>query len=115
MSQDDSAKAPSMARITRRSFAAGAAAALAGFGGLAWIGTRELEDGLPWPLRRVLDLNDRLGQKLFSESHLATTYPIERAEDLRINQYLGLKSPINLAKYEVRIAIDGIPGRSLPL
>ena len=47
---------PRLRRMTRRGFAWGGAAALAGLTGWRWVATRSEEDGLPWPLRRVLEL-----------------------------------------------------------
>ncbi len=55
-------------RLTRRSFAGGAAAALAGAAGVGWIGTRPEEDGVPWPLRRVLEFNESIAQRFFQRS-----------------------------------------------
>ena len=45
---------PRLGRLTRRGFALGGVAALAGVAGWQWLVTRSDEDGLPWPLRRVL-------------------------------------------------------------
>src|SRR6516162_7845476 len=50
-----------MRRLTRRSLITGGVAALAGLGGWGWLTTAGLEDGLPWPLRRMLGFNQRLG------------------------------------------------------
>jgi hypothetical protein len=55
-----------MARMTRRSFAAGGIAAVLGMGGWAWLRSRATESGVPWPLRRVLEFNERVARALFS-------------------------------------------------
>ena len=39
-------------RLTRRGFAIGGVAALAGFAGWRWLTTRGEEEGVPWPFRR---------------------------------------------------------------
>ncbi len=48
---------PRLRRLSRRGFAVGGVAALAGLAGWKWLVTRREEDGLPWPLRRVLRFN----------------------------------------------------------
>src|SRR5438093_12371102 len=44
-------------RMSRRSLLWGAAAIGAGFTGWRWLITRRSEDDLPWPFRRVLEVN----------------------------------------------------------
>lgn len=64
-----------MRRLTRRSFLW---AAVAGFGGIAawsWLGTRRSEDGIPWTLRRVLEVNEQIAQDYYNASRLAPTFP----------------------------------------
>ena len=51
-------------RMTRRGFAWGGAAAVAGWAGWRWLVTRSDEGGLPWPLRRVLELDERVARGL---------------------------------------------------
>src|SRR5258708_30419532 len=79
-----------MLRMTRRSFAVGAAAALAGAGGWAWLRTRPEQDGLPWPLRKMLDFNERVASGYFSGARLAPTFPTQPIDPLRINGDVGL-------------------------
>ena len=85
-------------RLTRRSFVRGAAAALAGLGAWQWLSTSASEDGVPWPLRRVLRFNERLAEGLGSPGGVAPTFP---AEDLRgparANGLVGLADTIVLA------------------
>src|SRR5271155_5370439 len=51
-------------RLSRRGFMFGGVAALAGVGGWRWLVTRSDEGGLPWPLRRVLEFDERLARGL---------------------------------------------------
>ena len=60
-----------MRRITRRSFASGAVAALAGAAGWGWLRSRPEEGGLAWPLRMALDLNERIAGSYFDGRRLA--------------------------------------------
>jgi hypothetical protein len=82
--EDDQARRE-MGRMTRRSFGFGALGAAAGFGGLGWLATREPADGQPWPLRRALEFNERIGSALFSEARLAPTFDAELARDPKVN------------------------------
>ncbi len=53
-------------RLSRRGFAWGGVAALAGLAGWRWLVTRSQEEGLPWPLRRVLEFDERLARRTLS-------------------------------------------------
>jgi DMSO/TMAO reductase YedYZ molybdopterin-dependent catalytic subunit len=103
-------------RLTRRSFLTGAAAAAAGFTG--WYGIRHAspEDGVPWPLRRMLQLNERLAGSLFSDSRLAPTYARSRAaERPRVNGHIGIDAPIDPATWRLRVEDAGGRKTSLSL
>jgi hypothetical protein len=52
-------------RLSRRGFTLGGVTVLAGFLGWRWLVTRSEKDGLPWPLRRALELDERLARGLF--------------------------------------------------
>ncbi|HEV3342055.1 MAG TPA: molybdopterin-dependent oxidoreductase [Pirellulales bacterium] len=92
-----------MRRLTRRSFSVGAAAAIAGCGAWAWLRTRPHDDGLPWPLRRVLSWNERLAEALFDPSRLASTFSPERAREPRVNGRLGLTDRFDPAAWKLRV------------
>jgi DMSO/TMAO reductase YedYZ molybdopterin-dependent catalytic subunit len=90
-------------QITRRSFAVGALAA--GAGALGWLGVRNaaLEDGIPWPLRRVLAFNERVAGALFSETRLAAEFSSELATEPRANGHIGLNGVIDPASWRLQI------------
>ena len=52
-------------RLTRRGFATGAIAALTGAAGWGWLRSRAAADGIPWPLRRMLEWNQSVAQAYF--------------------------------------------------
>src|ERR1700726_1599810 len=81
-------------RLSRRSFATGAAAAAIGGAAFRWLTTRGPADGLPWPLRRALRGNESVAGRLFSESRLAPEFAPESAGEPRVNGHVGLDSPI---------------------
>jgi DMSO/TMAO reductase YedYZ molybdopterin-dependent catalytic subunit len=107
-----------MRRLTRRSFATGAVAALAGLGAWGWLTTAAEEDGVPWPLRRMLRFNQGLAEGLFSSSRLAPTFPAERAQGAaRTNGLVGLAGAVAAGTWQLRVEHEGQPGldRVLPL
>lgn len=86
----DAAARAEMGRRTRRSFATGGIAALAGLAAWAWLRARPEESNLPWPLRRALRFNQRLAEGYFSADRLAPTFPVSRAAQPRANGGIGL-------------------------
>jgi DMSO/TMAO reductase YedYZ molybdopterin-dependent catalytic subunit len=79
---------------TRRSFVVAAAGAAAGYGFYRWIdgSARDMEQ--PIPLRRVFQTNAAIAHTVFDERALAPTYPLRRAEVLRVNGVYGLKQEL---------------------
>ena len=76
---------------TRRSFAIAAAGAAAGWGLYQWIDQSHRLSMQPAPLRRVFQANAGLSRAIFDDRALAPTYPLKRAEELRVNGVYGLK------------------------
>jgi DMSO/TMAO reductase YedYZ molybdopterin-dependent catalytic subunit len=100
-------------RLTRRSFATGAIAALAGGSALSWLVTRPTEDGVLWPLRRLLQFNERVAQALYDPRRLAPEFPLNRAAELRVNGQVGLLNSVETKDWTVHIT--GKVERHLPL
>ncbi len=92
-----------VSRMTRRSFTVGAAAALAGLGGWTWLRTRDTDGGIPWPLRRGLQFNERLASAFFKDSRLAPTFPRDRAMEPRVNGRIGLNPGFDPGKWRLRV------------
>ena len=99
-------------RISRRGFGVGGLAALAGIGAWRWVVTRADDNGLPWPLRRVLELDARLAQGLFRSSRLSPQFPRSSARAPRVNGSIGV-SP-NLNPLEWNLQVIGPAGESRP-
>jgi hypothetical protein len=82
-------------RLTRRSFIAGAGAALAGLAGWGWLRAATREGGIPWPLRRALRFNQWLAEGASSPHRLAPTFPDGAAQDPpRTNGHVGLAGDV---------------------
>jgi DMSO/TMAO reductase YedYZ molybdopterin-dependent catalytic subunit len=78
-------------RLTRRGFLVGGGAGLVGFAAWTLIRSRAEEDGLAWPLRRILRFDESVARTYFSRSHLAKTFdPSKIVRPARINGGLGL-------------------------
>jgi DMSO/TMAO reductase YedYZ molybdopterin-dependent catalytic subunit len=90
-------------RMSRRGFAWGSAAALSGLAGWRWLVTRSEEDGLPWPFRRVLELDERLGRALFRTSRTAPEFLPNAAQPPRVNGLIGLDPTIDPAAWRLRV------------
>lgn len=100
---DDAVVQREAARRSRRSFLLLAATSLAGLGGWRWLVTRPAEDGVPWPLRRVLDANGQLAADYFSKAHLAPVFPKSEARAPRVNGHVGLSSNFDAASWRLRV------------
>jgi hypothetical protein len=90
-------------RMTRRGFALGGLAALAGFGGWRWLFTRSEEGGLPWPIRRVLELDERVARGAFRASRLSPEFARSAARMPRVNGMIGLGWGPDTAAWRLRV------------
>jgi DMSO/TMAO reductase YedYZ molybdopterin-dependent catalytic subunit len=106
-----------MRRLTRRSILTGGIAAAAGAAGLTWLATRQDENGIPWPLRRVLRVNEALSRGVFfSENHLAPEFPIERAvKEVRVNEDIGMSEDVDRATWVVKTSGSTRGAADVPL
>ena len=105
-------------RITRRSFATGSIAALIGTASLWWLKSAKLDDGISWPLRKVLQFNERVSQAYFGPSRLAPTFDVSLAKEPRVNGKLGLKNNVDVARWRLDVLSPGekpVVERSLPI
>ncbi len=88
---------------TRRTFLVGGAAAVAAYGFYHWLSYGPHRDMLPTLVDRAYDFNADVSRTMFREHALAPTYPLSRAETLRINGLSGLKKELKLDSYRLQL------------
>ena len=105
-----------MRQLTRRSFLTGAVAAVAGLGAWGWLTTASQEDGLPWPLRRVLRFNQRLAEGAASPRRLAPTFPAASVRGpARTNGLIGLSGAVRANAWQLRVQHEGRADQAITL
>ena len=92
-----------MRRRSRRSFLGMGIGAAAAFAGWRWLRTRAEVGEVPYPVRRVLELNEKLAESYFSESRLAPTFPREMAREPRVNGDEGLRGQIDPSTWRLQV------------
>jgi len=90
-------------RLTRRGFFTMGVAAAAGVATWKWLRTRPRVDGLQWPFRRVLEANESIARGYFSTARLSPTFRRSDVTKARLNGRIGLKSPIDIEAWRLRI------------
>lgn len=92
---------------SRRSFLIGGAAAVAGFAGYEWMATRPQESMSPWPLRRVLSVNEALAHSYLSNEHLTRTYDASDIRPLKPNGEYGLDDDVDVEAWRLKVDPGG--------
>ena len=99
----DGAVRAQLRRLSRRGFAWGSVASLAGFAGWRWLVTRSQDDGLPWPFRGVLEFNERLVRGIFRALSRSPEFPRSAARMPRVNGSIGLDSDLDRAVWRLQV------------
>lgn len=100
-------------RMSRRGFLIAAGTAAVGAASYGWLKTRPTEDGIAWPLRKILDLNGGIASKLSSNGRLSQEFPATRARMPRVNGVIGLTDEIDVDAWRLRVF--GITDTKTPL
>ncbi len=87
---------------SRRAVLWGGVTLLSAWAGQHWLSTRQGEDGIPWPLRKVLETNERLARDAFGD-HPAPTFPVRLARTPRANGEEGLGADFDPAAWRLRL------------
>lgn len=110
MSEDQSeSPEQEIRKLSRRSFTWGAVATVSTVGALKWVSSQpsilqyEGSNGIPDPLRRVLDMNGQLAESLASDKNLAESYPPSAVGELKVNELIGMDEDLDTTDYRVRV------------
>jgi len=102
-----------MRHKSRRSFLGWGAGVVAGFGAFRWLTSRREIDGLPWPFRTALEVNEELAHDYFSAERLSPTFAPDRVGPDRVNGDLGLDADVDVAAWKLRV--EGLASEDGPL
>jgi DMSO/TMAO reductase YedYZ molybdopterin-dependent catalytic subunit len=95
-----------MSRMTRRSLVTGVVASGAAYGGWRWLISRapRPSDRLQWPLRKVLESNERIAKAAFSRRRRVKEWPRSRRDPKpRVNGRYGLDANADHTSWRLRI------------
>lgn len=90
-------------RHTRRAFLLTGVGAAAGYGLYHLLGDAPQDGMQPLPLRKAFQANAAISRGVFQEHALAPTYPLGRAETLRINGLFGIKKELKPESYRLQV------------
>jgi DMSO/TMAO reductase YedYZ molybdopterin-dependent catalytic subunit len=95
-------------RLSRRGFLVAGVATIAAYGGWKWLKHAQRIGDVPWPLRRTLEVNEKLSEAYFSPSRLSPTFPASAITRVaRINGGVGLNASYDMAAW--RLNVQGTP------
>jgi hypothetical protein len=100
-------------RISRRSFLWAGVSVASGFTAWRWLIGRRTDNGVPWPFRRALEVNEQLSRDFFSPGRLAPTFPESMAAMPRSNGDVGLSEELDVSTWRLRV--EGAHGADEPL
>ncbi len=102
-----------MRRQTRRGFLGLGVGLVAGFGAWSWLTTRRQIDGVPWPFRKTLEVNEQLAHDYLATGRLAPTFAPDRVSADRVNGDVGLDDDVDVAAWKLRV--EGLAAHEGPL
>lgn len=101
MSDDDLDRV--VRRLTRRGFITAGIAAAAGVGAYKWLRSRPPIDGMEWPLRRALQVNESLAEAYFNPKRLSPTFRPSAIMRPRVNGHLGLTPEVDAENWRLNL------------
>jgi len=102
-----------MRQKSRRSFLGWGAGLVAGMGAFRWLTTRREIDGVPWPFRKTLEVNEQLASDYFSGGRLSAEFNPDRVGADRVNGDIGLGDEVDVATW--KLEIQGLASLDEPL
>jgi len=102
-----------MRQKSRRSFLGLGAGLVAGTAAFRWLTTRRAIDGLPWPLRKTVEVNEQLARDYFSTGRPSPAFDPERVGADRVNGDIGLEDDVDVAAW--KLEVQGLASQDEPL
>jgi len=96
-------------RLSRRGFFVAGVSAIAAYGGWKWLNHALRIGDVPWPLRKVLETNEKISEAYFSSNRLSPTFPPSAITTARINGGIGLNANHDTSAWQLRV--EGIDGQ----
>ncbi len=106
----DPESAARLHRATRRGFVTAGVTLLTGWGAWRWLVTRPDQAMLIWPLRRILQSNERLARLAFRASRLAPTFARDKAVEPPFTGSIGMEDEGGFDPTTWQLRILGGPG-----
>ena len=88
---------------SRRSFLVTGALGVAGIFGWRWLVNAPAVDGIPGPLRKVLEFNANLTNGYYRNTRLAPEFARSRARNIRFNGSVGLGDELDPGAWRLRV------------
>src|SRR5437762_169768 len=90
-------------RLSRRGFLVWGAGAIAAYGGWKWLIHAKRIGDAPWPLRRALQVNEKLSEAYFSGRRMSPAFPPSAITFARINGGIGLSKDHDPSTWRLQI------------
>jgi DMSO/TMAO reductase YedYZ molybdopterin-dependent catalytic subunit len=90
-------------RMTRRGLVFGGSAVLVAGAAWRWAISRSQDGLIPWPLRRVLELDEKVGRAIFRPGRPAPTFPSSVVRMPRVNGRIGIDPKLDLDRWRLRV------------
>ena len=98
------------AQRSRRAFLVTGALGVGGLLGWRWLANAPAVDGIPAPLRNVLDFNADLTNAYYKNTRLAPEFAKSRAQKIRFNGNVGLGADFDPTAWRLRVLAYGPAG-----
>ena len=102
-----------MRQKSRRSFLGWGAGLVAGTAAFRWLTTRRAVDGVPWPLRKTLEVNEQLARDYFSTRRPSPSFNPDQVGADRVNGDIGLDEDVDVATW--KLEVQGLGSQDEPL